>query len=319
MTSKVWVPPPVGFHTTATSASVAAWIEDFRLAMLEIGLEQTSDGGQFDYSSFVYSATAGEKAYMMFAFTDELQATHPIFVRVAFLGYYLTGGAMAVGASISIGTETNGSGLITKNKVDYSRSIAYQYGGDMSRAFSHQSFASFSKAKGCLGVAFNAGRNGTLTDVVIQYAPVGFFLERIPDESGQPTGLGYSVWSCNQTSTMQYSNYSATDIFESVAVLVGCTQVLGKPVYSGVDMIPYFQTADFLNPDLFAMHAYHTTPHPIRSNGLVAIPAGRVAKGTEFGIQVYGEVESNFVALDHTSGMRPCSSRTGAVLGFLFE
>lgn len=317
MTAKVWVPPPVGFHTTATSESVAAWIENFRLAMLEIGLVQTADSGQFDSSTYVYTSGEGEKAYMMFALTDELQATHPIFVRVGFLGYYLVG-ATTVGATISIGSETNGAGLITKDKLESARAIAYQYGGNLTQPFSHQSYASFSKSKGCLGVVFNGGRTGTSTDVTIQYAPVSFVLERIPDANGVPTGAGFSVWTCNQNHTVT-GNYCATPSFDSVEVMIGSTKLFGGPTYAGKDMIPYFQSAAFVGPDIFAMHAYHTTPHPVRSNGLVAIPSQRVSKGTEFGLQVYGNSESNFVAMDHTSAMRPCTTTPNAVLGMLFE
>ena len=96
MTAKVWIPPnDVGYPPGVTSAAVALWIEDLRQAILEVGLVQTADTGQFNAATFTTTdpgtngnganAMADVDTYMVFRFNDALQATHPIFIRISII------------------------------------------------------------------------------------------------------------------------------------------------------------------------------------------------------------------------------------------
>ena len=55
MTTKVWIPELIGLQPSATSSSIATWIEDLRQALLDVGLVQTTDTGQFDSGTFVWT------------------------------------------------------------------------------------------------------------------------------------------------------------------------------------------------------------------------------------------------------------------------
>lgn len=318
MTAKLWIPPPVGFPPTSTSASVAAWIEDFRQAMLDIGLVQTADTGQFDAGTYTHTQTTGEKAYLMFAFNDPLQATHPIYIRVGVKGHYLAGSAMAVGSTITVGTATNGAGTITTGAISMTHELAYQYGYTTPQGFSHPSYACFSADKGFAGVVFNGGRMDA-AGLNYFYAPISFFVERIPDALGQPSDIGFTFWGKERGGTSLSENYSDTALFPGVTTMRGATHLFGGATHSGADTIPYFQSASVYGPDLFAMHAFHTAPLPVRSNGVIAVPSERVSKGTELTLPVYGIDGSNFVVMDHECAIRPCSATPSAVVGFLFE
>lgn len=316
MTAKTWLSPPVGFQKDATTTTVVAWVENFRQAMLDIGLIQTNDSGQFDKNTFSYVSVAREQTYLMFAFDDPLQETYPIYIRIGINSYTKVDDGMCVGSSIAVGSKTDGNGEITKDTIAFSRNIAHYYGG-VTQGYSNQSYASFSKDKGFVGVVFNAGRMN-FPNTIHYYSPISFFVERIPEFDGTPGSKGFTVWGCDQTG-VQGGGYNMTQNFDFVNVLTSWTKIFDGPLFSGNDSIPFYQSSMFLMPEVFAMHAFHTTPLPVRANGIVAIPTGRLTKGAEFDLNVYGVDEANFVATNFESALRPCSASVSAVLAFLFE
>lgn len=332
MTTKIWIPQPIGFHASATTASISTWIEDLRQAFLAVGVTQTSDTGQFDSSTFTYTApgdlngTSSEKTYLMFAFNDSLQSTAPIYFRVGILaacgneanGYQL-------GSSIEVGSATNGSGTITTNssgkKIFF---VGYDNYGRANSSENYQSFMNFSSSKGFFGCVYNAGFRYLLsTSSNSNSSPLKFFIERIPDSSGTPTNSGYSLWFTNQsynaynyTSTYSDStSYTNVSVQQVTTVLFGQTVITSNNSYS----IPYFGSTSVVSPDLFVNHGYHITPTPVRSNGILAYKQGAINHGTEFDATVYGTTPSHFIAMDYRAAIRPCVATTSADFAFLFE
>lgn len=258
----------------------------------------------------------------MFAFSDALQSTAPIFVRVgirAAFGYGQTSYGYTVASSITVGSSTNGSGTITANAATLSTIVGppSSSGAPWAKAFSYQSYASFSASKGFVGMVFNGGR--TTGSYNVSLAPIAFFVERIPEASGAPTGQGYTLWA-NPSFFNGNAAFSDSGTFANVSTIGAITQVFGV-ANSGIQYhsIPYFPAIELIAPDLFCCHAYHSTPDPVRSNGLLAFRQGALSKGTEFDLPVYGTDLSRFLALDNACALRPCGATTGAYLAFLFE
>lgn len=329
MTTKIWIPQPIGFHASATTASISTWIEDLRQAFLAVGVTQTSDTGQFDSSTFTYtkpgtvSNTTSEITYLMFAFNDSLQSTAPIYFRVGILavcgdttkGYNL-------GSSIEVGSATNGSGTISANSSGKkSFSFGWYNEGRANSSENYQSYMNFSSSKGFFGCVYNAGFRYLITTTYnSNSSPLKFFIERIPDSSGSPTNSGYSLWFTNQTYYYSYT-YNDSTSYNNVAtqqvttVLFGQTVITSNNSYS----IPYFGSTSVVSPDLFVNHGYHITPTPVRSNGILAYKQGAINHGTEFDATVYGTTPSHFIAMDYRAAIRPCAATTSADFAFLFE
>ncbi|WP_305831469.1 hypothetical protein, partial [Klebsiella pneumoniae] len=151
--------------STANAAFVAAWIEEFRQAMLDIGLVGTGDTGQFDPDTFTFAHTTAdlsfiraEFTYLMFAFDDGLQGEAPVYIR---LGFWQGAGTSGVNngrapfVSAQVGSGTNGAGTITGATTasvapfiscGFSSVIGY------TSAAATQSFACYNPEKGFLGV-----------------------------------------------------------------------------------------------------------------------------------------------------------------------
>lgn len=329
MTTKIWIPQPIGFHTSATTASISTWIEDLRQAFLAVGVTQTSDTGQFDSSTFTYTApgdlngTSSEKTYLMFAFNDSLQSTAPIYFRVGILaacgneanGYQL-------GSSIEVGSATNGSGTISANSSGKKVFAVGLYDtGRENSSENYQSYMNFSSSKGFFGCVYNAGFRYLNTTYDSNSSPLKFFIERIPDSSGSPTNSGYSLWFTNQTNYTQNDVYNNSTSYANVSVQQVTTVLFGQTVITSNNSysIPYFGSTSVVSPDLFVNHGYHITPTPVRSNGILAYKQDAINHGTEFDATVYGTTPSHFIAMDYRAAIRPCVATTSADFAFLFE
>lgn len=329
MTTRVWVPPPVGLHAAATTSSIATWIEDLRQALLAVGLVQTADTGQFSAATFAWTApgrlsrNSSELTYMVFRFDDTLQATAPIFIRI---GIRAANGSTErgynLGSSIEVGSATSGAGAITAGSSGVKTFfIGADAEGGPTAPDAYQSYAAFSAARGFCGVVFNAGgRNVYSTSYWSNYSPLKFCVERIPDISGAPTAEGYSLWATAQTHGCLYGDYCNVN-YVNVATQQVTTVLFGSGVKASDNShsIPYVGSVAAVSPDMFCAHGFHLTPEPVRANGILAYPQGRVAHGTEFDLRVYGTSDSHFIAMDYRAAMRPCAATTAADFAFLWE
>ena len=330
MTTRVWVPPPVGLHAAATSSSIATWIEDLRQALLDVGLVQTADTGQFSAGTFAWTAPgvlgggSSEVTYMVFRFGDTLQSTAPIFIRIGILAACgSTTNGYNIGSSVEVGSATNGAGAITAGSSGAKTfSVGYSdYGPSYTTPDAYQSYAAFSAARGFCGVVFNAGGRGMFrSGRPSNWSPLKFCVERIPDISGAPTTEGYSLWATEQSNGFFDANYS--DGNYSYVATQQVTTVLfgsGAAVIGNSHSIPYVGSVGAVSPDMFCAHGFHLTPEPVRANGILAYPQGRIAHGTEFDLRVYGTSDSHFIAMDSRTAIRACSATTAADFAFLWE
>lgn len=95
-------------HTT--DAEFRAWATNLHNALIAAGLVQTADTGQADFTTMTRPA-GGVYFYRVYRYSDALQATAPVFVRVE----YGTGGGAAntPGIRVGIGRATDGAGTLT--------------------------------------------------------------------------------------------------------------------------------------------------------------------------------------------------------------
>lgn len=321
MTTKVWIPTaPVGYTSTSTNAQQAAWIEDFRQSLIDVGLVQTADSGQFTTGTYSTVAAGTNNAassfdvdaYLIYRFNDTLQATAPIFIKIEICKGV---GAAAVGylpvLRVTVGTGSDGVGNITGPTAQIRNN-----NGSTSGAYflvSAQSWASYSTTKGFFGVVFNPTNfvnSGT------QYGCLSFFVERIPDSNGAPTNQGFTLWR-NSTAAPAApgTDYSSNDSLDGTTVMTPS----GATYSSGKTSIPYFASMSFYPVDQFVIPAYHLTPAPVRANGIVMMKKGVLTRGSEIDAINYGVTTSHYVVMDEYTTLRPNPVNTEGVIAFLFE
>lgn len=338
MKAKIWIPAnPIGLPSTANAAFIAAWIEEFRQAMLDIGLVQTGDTGQFNLGTFTFAHTTAnmtgshaEFTYLMFAFDDDLQGGAPIYIRLGFRQGCGFNGVMhgrAPFISVQVGTGTNGAGTLTGATT--TSVVTFMATGsttpDLTASVSangNQSFACYNPERGFLGVVYCPGVRFS-TSFNHRYALACFFIERVPDEFGSPTPNGFSLWA-NPTSYAGTSSAGDNQSYPNITTALSQTVMASTGFVSGARShhTPYNDASSILTADgdIYLSHAYHITPHPVRSVGLAAIASGHnISHGTQLEFTPYGTEPSNFVVMGWTPAFRLCAATTNANPVFLFE
>lgn len=97
--------PSIAFDMTS-DATFQAWTQAIHNALLAVGLVQTTDTGQV---SFATASRAAGAQYAVYRFSDSLQSTAPVYLRVG----YGTGSTTNAQIVLSLGTGTNGAGTLT--------------------------------------------------------------------------------------------------------------------------------------------------------------------------------------------------------------
>lgn len=339
MTAKIWMPAnPIGLPSTADAAFVAAWIEEFRQVMLDIGLVQTGDTGQFNLDTFAFAHTTAdmvsshaEFTYLMFAFDDDLQDGAPVYIRLGFrkgAGYNGVNNGRAPFVSVQAGSGTDGAGTLTGATT--TSVVTFVATGDTPPfAYSSsasvngpQSFACYNPEKGFLGVVFCPGVRFSV-NYELRYALACFFIERVPDEFGSPTPNGFSLWA-NPTSYADTGVIGNSQSYPNITTATAQTVMTSTGFASGArsHSVPYNDATSIVTADgdIYLNHAYHITPAPVRSVGLAAVASGHgISHGTQLEFTPYGTEPSNFVAMGWTPALRLCAATTNANPVFLFE
>lgn len=222
--------------TDANTTELRNWGAAIKAALAAVGLVQTADTGQPDWTTVTYSAGAKTIGTEFWAFSDTLQSTKPIYLKVAYMqgssnGFYLvftpstgTSGAGAssglVGNSVTCGFSSAAAqgGLAKTTYVSGDGSylaIALAWGG--SSGFSGSFYIDRTRDtagaitnKGCLyGAGLTNSTSGSqcqsinfVTGTLVTISGTIQFPGAIPLTattmiSGTNVGLVPAIWTCN--------------------------------------------------------------------------------------------------------------------------
>ena len=174
--------------TTPSAAQFGVWLTSVRDAFLAVGMEQTADTGQYDPGVTTWPAGGGfEAGYWMFRFTDTLQATAPVYIKIRLGrgGNYIHQKAY----QISFGSGTDGAGTLT-GVVSTVQNVSEA--GGLGTQTTLQNYAMFSAADGICFIGI-----GATTANAFGPWEFAFSLERFRDASGNITGDGLNTMYTN--------------------------------------------------------------------------------------------------------------------------
>jgi hypothetical protein len=185
MTATSWT---VSSAIGVSDAAFRAWGQAISTALAALGLVQTADTGQINWSTVTKpTVTATAQGYEVWRFNDALQATAPIYVKIEYGS--ATSSFTAPGVWVTVGTGSNGAGTITGTDIANvsgavtGRLACLQNGGTGSTAISYATADADGSAL-ALALHPNAGTSNTGMYVLI---------ERTRDWSGVATGDGVFV------------------------------------------------------------------------------------------------------------------------------
>lgn len=199
---------------TSTLSTVPNYVNMMSTISTAVGsvLTKTADTGQVSWGSVTTLVAQGTvRDYEVFAFTDALQATKPIYVRLDY-----SGNATSTGINCRFGTTTDGAGTLGGFVLNLGAFLNMVSTGGGTRNVYTSSDGSY------LALALNlTGASSSTFDGL-----GGVVVERTRDADGTANGLGYNVWYWSatvQTQTTQSSTFgnSYARIFDSSIVQPG--------------------------------------------------------------------------------------------------
>lgn len=168
---------------------------------LRAALPRTNDSGQVNWSAVSSIQPGGVvRDYEVFGFTDSLQATKPIYIR---LDWGLqTASTSGPSMQIQVGTSTNGSGILSGITYGVSAVAANTLGSTNSTMVFAATTSNTVNPRYCYAssdgsyLAFfaNIQQAGVGLAQNASDAMAAFVVERTRDIDGTPNGNGYVVW-----------------------------------------------------------------------------------------------------------------------------
>lgn len=200
-------------HGGSDDAAFRLWVTNVQEMMEAIGLIRTADTGQIDPLTVAKPITNGAVAgYDIFRFDDELQATHPVHIKLEYRsssGGSPTGNSWDLRVIVGLGGTNGAGGILTPNFITNGVDPGGMH-GSLNLPTSHAAYAS--------GDAVEDGRmwwyrHALTTD---SSSNMGFLVERTRDSQGvvTPDGVLFIQYKANNAPTIYFLSYDY--IFKSM-------------------------------------------------------------------------------------------------------
>jgi hypothetical protein len=106
-----------------TDAQFRAWGSGIAAGLIAAGLIQTADTGQINWTTVLTpSGTNQSRGYEIYRFSDALQATRPVFIKIEYGSF---SSALFPSIWITVGTSTDGAGTINSMLQSARRQFAF--------------------------------------------------------------------------------------------------------------------------------------------------------------------------------------------------
>lgn len=167
---------------STTDAEFRAWGSEFSAALAAVGMIQTADTGQINWATVVRGAANTYAGYEVWRFNDAMQATAPIFIRIAYGQGY---SANDPRFSFQIGTGSNGAGVLTGigSGVSYGWHVAFVGNPNPGSASAASSY--MCHTNGFFGMRWKIGHGVEGACIIC----------RTCDPDGTPNAIGAALWS----------------------------------------------------------------------------------------------------------------------------
>lgn len=271
MTTYNWSSPDY----VTTDAQFRQVGSELSAALAAVGLIQTADTGQINWTTVLCPASNTDAGYEVWRFNDALQGTAPIFVKLV---YGRTNGGNALQLKVSIGTGSNGAGTLTGAGSTISQASMCRTSG-VSVGVSFTSFISMVGGKLSLAWKTTAGGSGFL------------FIHRTNDATGADTADG--VFLGHTPSGTGSTAFTASSVLFASGGSVHYQQVVGFNVLRVGNI-----ASSLIGSDYQAHLIWSTKPAPYPLIGICGTIAGEAAHGTTFSTTLFGSTAHTYLSLN---------------------
>jgi len=283
-----------------SDANFRTWGSEFAAQLAAVGLTQTADTGQVNWTTVTRPGASTDAGYEIWEFTDTQQSaspSSPIFLKF----YYGTGtGTTNPRIRVEVGTGSNGSGTLTGTGSGTVINGNHAYGAGTSTATpSYMCHAD--------GIFWYCWKNGS--------GHAGMFVvARTCDADGDPDGDGIFIWSYGSI------NSNAAWIHNSRMVRLAATAAV---VFSNLNSITAYATSlvpGVISPstlpsgDKQAYIVWTSNPDMRPIGSLAAVLNSELPVYTTFSTAMVGATSHTFINLAYTGSLVSGSSSHGLAL-----
>jgi hypothetical protein len=246
-----------------TDAAFRLWGSRITAAMEAVGFTKTADTGQINWTTVLAPTGSAEiMGYEIRQFTDGLQATNPVIVKLEY-GSSATSNQRP-GIRITVGSASDGAGALTGNVSSYF--YIASTGGSTTEYPSY--------------ISSDGGRINIALWVTSSSNSNAFWIERFKDTDGTPNANGVNI--CSAFSTNSRTTASTAQTLPAAAVAYPASPIrfqcaitsIGATYNENIGLFPVYPNQGYAgNPDL---------------GGLVFNSAEMSAAGTFMTISIYG-------------------------------
>lgn len=279
----------------SSDATFRTWGLALSTAIGSVGMVQTADTGQIDWTTVTRPAINTAAGYEIWRFDDTQQGAAPIFIKLEFgTGTVATYPQMWATA----GTGTDGAGNITG--VGTTRTTMVVAGALASTVTNYETYVCATE-----GAFWFSWKIGSLAN----QPRCCFSIHRSTDATGQPNSDGFSVYHINNTSPVSVPIYSVSFITNTVYVsnIQEASFIAYALTTSTVGVTPqvfkHYLVLPRVRPNAFALTCRSITEIP---------------QFNQFLATTVGSVQRNYIALGHTGGGAQAGI-TGAHLALVYE
>lgn len=292
MTTQSW--SSVVDHTS--DAGFRAWGSEFAAKLAAVGLVQTADTGQINWTTVTRAGTNSDAGYEIWTFNDTQQGTAPIYIRFDY-GTASTTSMPRIRATI--GTGSNGSGTITGTAKTAANAMTTAT-APASTVTAYQSY--MCAVDGFFGVYWKAasGPHGSL------------LICRSCDSDGVATATAAIIyWGANVALTgVQALRFAAS----------AAAYTLITAANQGSCLVPLRQSNSLVGSDTQAYMHWMITPQVKPVFGFCTIFTSEISLGSTFNTTLVGSTARTYIALSSGAGVAETSSATGScALAMLWE
>lgn len=177
MTTSLFVSP----IDSDTDVNFRAWGSQLSAQLAAVGLTQTADTGQVNWSTVTVAYSSSVAAgYEIWRFNDGLQGSAPIFLKLE----YGASSAQQARLWLTVGTSSDGAGNIT-GSVQYQRT-AINSPTASTNGTPYTTYLCYNATLGFLGLSFKS-------NLTVSYGGFSLAIFRSNDTTGAPTALGATV------------------------------------------------------------------------------------------------------------------------------
>lgn len=264
-----------------SDATFREWGLEFNTKLAAAGLVQTADTGQINWTTVLRPGAGVDAGYEVWRFNDALQATAPIFFRIA---YGTFGDATAPRMRFTVGTGSNGSGTITGTALTIQRDV-HQDSGQVTDV-ARQSYLCV--VAGFFGFNWKAGSGPT---------EASFFICRTCDSNGAPTAVGAMVhWGIGNSGAItarQSLRFAAPAQAFTAQTLVAA---------GALGMNPQCPTSSQSGTDIQVFLGWTITPTAIPLFGVCGVLRSELNTGGTFQATLVGSTPRTYITLNDPAG-----------------